>query len=46
MAFLSSFVTTLIEAIVLAAVAFGGIMLGKHLRKKKDSKDASQEEHQ
>ena len=37
--FLSALVQTLFKMVVLAAVAFGGIMLGKKLRDNKDAKD-------
>ena len=36
--FLSTLVTTLFKMVVLAAVAFGGILLGKKLRDSKDAK--------
>ena len=36
--FLSTLVTTLFKMVVLAAIAFGGIMLGKKLRDNKDAK--------
>ena len=36
--FLSTWVTTLFKMVGLAAVAFGGIMLGKKLRDNKDAK--------
>ena len=37
--FLSALVQTLFKMVVLAAVAFGGIVLGKKLRDNKDAKD-------
>ena len=37
--FLSTLVTTLFKMVVLAVVAFGGIMLGKKLRDNKDAKN-------
>ena len=37
--FLSALVQTLFKMVVLAAVAYGGIMLGKKLRDNKDAKD-------
>ena len=37
--FFSALVQTLFKMVVLAAVAFGGIMLGKKLRDNKDAKD-------
>lgn len=37
--FFGSLITTIIKMAVIAAVAFGGILLGKHLRTKKDEKD-------
>ena len=36
--FLNALVQTLFKMVVLAAVAFGGIMLGKKLRDNKDAK--------
>ena len=36
--FLSTLVQTLFKMVVLAAVAFGGIVLGKKLRDNKDAK--------
>ena len=36
--FLSTLMTTLFKMVVLAAVAFGGILLGKKLRDGKDAK--------
>ena len=39
MAFIAVLVKTLIKMIIITAVAFGGILLGKSLRKKKDEKD-------
>lgn len=39
MAFIAVLVKTLIKMIIIAAVSFGGILLGKNLRKKKDEKD-------
>ena len=36
--FFSTLVTTLFKMVILAAVAFGGIMLGKKLRDSKDAK--------
>ncbi len=42
MAFLQSFLTTLLEAVFIVAVAVGGIFLGKFLRQKKDAKDANE----
>ena len=38
MAFISTFITQIIEAIILGAVAVGGIRLGKKLRDNKDAK--------
>ena len=37
--FFSTLMQTLFKMVVLAAVAFGGIMLGKKLRDNKDAKD-------
>ncbi len=39
MTFIATLIQTLFKMIVIAAVAFGGILLGKYLRKKKDEKD-------
>ena len=39
MGFLAAIIQTIIKMIIVGAVAFGGIMLGKHLRDKKDKKD-------
>lgn len=39
MTFIASLIQTLFKMIVIGAVAFGGILLGKYLRKKKDEKD-------
>ena len=36
--FLSTLLTTLFKMVVLAAIAFGGIKLGKKLRDNKDAK--------
>ena len=38
MAFLAALIQTLIKMVVVGAVAFGGIVLGKILRDKKDKK--------
>ena len=39
MKFLSVLIETLIKMIIIGAFAFGGILLGRYLRKKKDEKD-------
>lgn len=39
MTFIATLIQTLFKMIVIGAVAFGGIVLGKYLRKKKDEKD-------
>ena len=39
MAFLGAIIETIIKMIIIGAFAFGGVMLGKYLRKKKDEKD-------
>ena len=44
MAFLSSFLTYLIEAVILAVVAFLGIQVGKKLRANKNAKLAAKAE--
>lgn len=38
MEFWASLIQTLFKLLVIGATAFGGIMLGKYLRKKKDEK--------
>lgn len=40
MAFLGTLIQTLIKMVIVGAVAFGGILLGKNLRKKHDDKKA------
>lgn len=37
--FLATLVETLIKMVIIGAFAYGGIMLGRYLRKKKDEKD-------
>lgn len=37
--FLTTVIQTLIKMVIIGAFAFGGIMLGRYLRKKKDEKD-------
>lgn len=44
MEFLAVFIQTAIKMVVIAAVAVGGICLGKRLRDKKDAKQAEQTE--
>ena len=39
MIFLGTLLETIFKMIVIGTVAFGGICLGKYLRKKKDEKD-------
>ena len=39
MLFLTTLIETLIKMIIIVAVAYGGIQLGRYLRKKKDEKD-------
>lgn len=39
MTFLATLIQTIIKMLIIGAVAFGGILLGKYLRKKKDEKD-------
>ncbi|MFP3152994.1 vanadium nitrogenase [Lachnospiraceae bacterium ZAX-1] len=41
MAFLGSFIEYIIRFVILAAVAVGGLFLGKFLRVKKDAKEAA-----
>ena len=36
--FLTALIEALIKMIIIGAVAYGGIMLGRYLRKKKDEK--------
>ncbi len=40
MAFLGALIETLIKMVIVAAFAFGGIVLGKKLRDKKNQKEA------
>jgi len=40
MAFLATLVETIIKMIIVGAVAFGGIQLGRYLRKKHDEKES------
>lgn len=37
--FLTALIEVIIKMVIIGAVAFGGIMLGRYLRKKKDEKD-------
>lgn len=37
--FLTALIEALIKMIIIGAVAYGGTMLGRYLRKKKDEKD-------
>ena len=39
MVFLAELIETLFKVIIIGAVAFSGILLGRYLRKKKDEKD-------
>ena len=39
MTFLVTLMQTIIKMVIIGAVAFGGILLGKYLRTKKDEKD-------
>lgn len=39
MLFLATLIETLIKMVIIGAVAYGGIQLGRYLRKKKDEKD-------
>ena len=43
MTFLVTLVQTIIKMLIIAAVAFCGIVLGKYLRKKKDEKNEKDE---
>ena len=40
MAFIGAIIETVIKMVIVGAVAFGGIILGKTLRNKKQQKDA------
>jgi len=40
MAFLATLIETVIKMVIIGAVAFGGIHLGKYLRKKHDEKES------
>ena len=44
MTFLITLVQSIIKMLIIGAVAFGGVMLGKYLRKKKDEKNEKEEE--
>ena len=37
--FLTALIEALIKMVIIGAVAYGGIMLGRYLRKKKDEKE-------
>lgn len=37
--FLTALIEAIIKMIIIGAVAYGGIMLGRYLRKQKDEKD-------
>lgn len=43
MEFVATLIQTVIKMIIVGAFAFGGIMLGKNLRKRKDEKAAQAE---
>lgn len=40
MVFIGTLIETIIKMVVVGAVAFGGILLGKKLREKKDEKNS------
>lgn len=40
MEFWATLIETLIKMVIVGAFAFGGIKFGRHLRKKKDAKEA------
>lgn len=42
MAFLSALIQTLFKVVVIGSVAFGGILLGRFLRKKVDNKKSEE----
>ncbi len=42
MAFLGVLIETIIKMLIVGAVAFGGICLGRHLRKKHDEKQSEE----
>lgn len=44
MAFVSTLIGTVLKMIVIAAVAFGGILAGKRLRERKNAKKAAEAE--
>ncbi|MCB7303504.1 hypothetical protein NE683_03290 [Bariatricus massiliensis] len=44
MAFFSTLISTVLKMIFIAAVAFGGILTGKHLRERKNAKSAAEAE--
>ena len=39
MLFIATLIKTIIRMVIIAAVAFGGILLGRYLRTKKDEKE-------
>ena len=39
MTFLATLIQTIFKMVIIGATAFGGILLGRYLRKKKDEKD-------
>lgn len=43
MAFLGAVIETVFKMVIVGAVAFGGILLGKHLRKRHDVKQSETE---
>lgn len=44
MAFFSTLISTVIKMLIVAAFAFLGILTGKHLRKRKNEKQATEAE--
>ena len=42
MAFLGVLIETIIKMVIVGSVAFGGICLGRHLRKKHDEKQSEE----
>ena len=43
MAFLGAVIETVFKMVIVGGVAFGGILLGKHLRKRQDEKQSETE---
>ena len=46
MLFVTTIITTVVKAVVIGAVAFCGILFGKHLRARKNAKEALEKKNQ